>query len=189
MEEMRSQITLLRNRLEQQAIVNERNIRRAMKSKMSDINRTIVLTSVFGLFALVYCTWFFYSQGCSLAFVITTAAILMICVALTIYQRFRLGCINFSEGNIVEVAQRLGKVRKHYYEWPKIALPILIPWFGWCIYEIISIFGTDAFAVGMCVGAAIGGLIGGITGLRINRKVIRRADEILRHLEELQSGE
>lgn len=186
MEEMRSQIDLLKKKLEQQTIVNERSIRRAMKYKMSDINRTMVLTSVFGVFALVYCTWFFYSQGCSLAFVITTAAILVISVALTVYQRLRLGSIDFSEGNLVEVAGRLGKVRRHYYEWPKIAIPVIVPWLAWCIYEIFYIFGTDTFAIGMCVGALIGGLVGGVIGLRINRKVIRRADEILHNLEDLQ---
>ena len=41
-------------------------------------------------------------------------------------------------------------------------------------------------AIGFYCGAGVGIIIGGIVGSRINRKVIRQANEILSQIEELQ---
>ena len=66
LEEMRSQISLLKEKLDKQTIVNEEHIRRSMKTKMSDINRIVSITIVLGVFALLYCTYFFYTMDFSL---------------------------------------------------------------------------------------------------------------------------
>lgn len=190
LEEMRSQISILKDKLDKQTIVNEQHIRRSMKSKMSDINRTVTITIFMGLFALVYCTWFFCIQGCSLAFVISTAIMLATCLALTIAQRITLGKIDLSEGSLVETAQKLSKVRKHYKNWHFIAIPLIIVWLSWLMYEMIGILGMDSpVAIGFYCGALTGVLLGGILGTRINRKIIRKASEILEQIEELQGGE
>ena len=52
LDEMRSQINALKEKLEKQTIVNEEHIRRSMKSKMSDINKTVTVTIILGIFAL-----------------------------------------------------------------------------------------------------------------------------------------
>ena len=59
LEEMRAQLGTLKEKLEKQTIINESHIRNSMKSKMSDINRTVTGTIIAGVFALVYCTWYF----------------------------------------------------------------------------------------------------------------------------------
>ena len=66
---------------------------------------------------------------------------------------------------------------------------MLIVWFGWLMYEIISKLGNEPYVIGFCCGAAIGGIIGGLIGFRINRKVVRKTSEILTQIEELQEGE
>ena len=64
---------------------------------------------------------------------------------------------------------------------------MIIIWFSWLIYEVITHCGTDEpMAIGFCVGAAIGGVIGGIVGNRVNRKIVRQSTEILEQIEELQ---
>ena len=63
LEEMRAQLGTLKEKLEKQTIINESHIRNSMKSKMSDINRTMTGTIAAGIFALVYCTWYFSYQG------------------------------------------------------------------------------------------------------------------------------
>lgn len=190
LEEMRSQIGILKEKLEKQNIVNEKHIRKSMKSNMSSINKTVTATIFLGVFALVYSTWFFWSQGCSLAFVVSTAVMLAVCLGLTIIQRVNLGRMDFSKGNLIETAQNLSKIKAHYQDWHKIAIPMIVIWFGWMIYEMISILGFEGpMAIGFCCGAAVGGIIGGILGFRINRKIVRRTSEILEHIEELQRGE
>lgn len=186
MEEMRSQISLLKDKLEKQNIINEQHIRRSMKSKMSDLSRTMAITVFAGVFALAYCTWFFLSQGLSCAFVIATAVMLVVCVGLTILQRVRLANMDFSSSNLVDAAQTLAKVKKHYREWHWVAIPILVVWFSWLIFEIISTMGTDSYVIGFCCGALTGGVIGSIIAFRINRRMVRKMSEILDQIDELR---
>lgn len=189
LEEMRSQISLLKEKLDKQTIVNEEHIRRSMKTKMSDINRIVSITIVLGVLALLYCTYFFYTMDFSLAFVVATAVMLAVCLLLTIVQRVNLGKADFSKGNLVETARMLGKVRAHYADWYKIAIPMLLIWFGWMMYEVFHVFEPSPMMRGFVCGSCAGVLIGGFLGFKINRKVTRKANEILTQIEELQKGE
>ena len=86
LEQMRAQIGALKEKLDKQAIINDQHIRRSMKSRMSDINKTVTATIFLGVFALVYSTWFFYRQGCSIGFTILTGLMLAVCLGLNIGQ-------------------------------------------------------------------------------------------------------
>ena len=186
LEEMRSQISLLKEKLDKQTIVNEEHIRRSMKAKMSDINRIVSVSICLGVFALLYCTYFFYTMGFSYMFVIATSLMLLVCLAITIAQRVTLGRADFSHGNIVETARLLGNVRAHYGNWHKIAIPMIVVWFGWLMYEVFNVFEPSTIMIGFICGSCVGGLMGGFFGFRINRKVVHKADEILFQIEELQ---
>ncbi len=185
LEQMRSQINVLKEKLENQAIINDQHIRRSMKSKMSDINKTVTATIGLGIFALIYCSWFFYWQGCSLGFVIFTAVMLAVCLGITIVHKINLSRMDFSKGNLVETAQKLSKTKSHYQNWHKIAIPVLIIWFGLLIYEMTDILGPDS-TIYFYIGAIVGGIIGGIAGFRINQKIVRKATEVLDQIEELK---
>ena len=80
LEQMRAQIGILKQKLEQQTIVNEMHIRNSMKSKISDLNRTVLGTRFAGIFAVVFAPTTFYIQGCSPTFVIATAVMLAVCL-------------------------------------------------------------------------------------------------------------
>lgn len=188
LEQMRSQIGMLKQKLEQQAIVNDMHIRNSMKSKISDLNRTVRATIFAGIFAVVFAPVTFYIQGASLAFVISTAVMLAVCLGLTIVQKINLGkMMDLSQGNLVETAEKLSKVRTHYKDWYKVAIPMLLAWGGWMIYEMVQVLGVDSpTAVGFYSGAGVGLIIGGIIGARVNRKVVNKANEILSQIAELQ---
>ena len=188
LEQMRSQIGMLKQKLEQQAIVNDTHIRNSMKSKISDLNRTVLGTIFAGIFAVIFAPMTFYIQGCSLLFVIGTAVMLAVCLWLTIAQKINLSRMtDLSHSNLVETAEKLNKTRTHYKEWYRIAIPMLLVWVGWMIYEMVNTIGIESpTAIGFYCGAGVGLLIGGIIGSRINRKVVRQANEILAQIEELQ---
>jgi hypothetical protein len=190
LEQMRSQIGMLKQKLEQQAIVNDTHIRNSMKSKISDLNRTVLGTIFAGIFAVVFAPMTFYIQGCSLLFVIGTAVMLAVCLGLTIAQKINLSRMtDLSQSNLVETAEKLNKTRTHYKEWYRIAIPMLLVWVGWMIYEMVNTIGIESpTAIGFYCGAGVGLLIGGIIGSRINRKVVRQANEILAQIEELQQS-
>lgn len=185
LEEMRSQISILKQQLEKQNIINDTHIRNSMKSKANDLNKTIRGTVAGGIFAVIYCPIFFHYLGCSLPFVAVTTVILAVCLALTIRQNVVLGRMDFSQGNLVETAEALGRVRKHYVQWTRLAAPaIIIPWYLWCMYEFSRLDKPGVIVLVVC--GSIGGVIGGIIGFSINRKVVRRATEILDQIDELK---
>lgn len=187
LEEMRSQISILKDKLEKQNIINDQHIRRSMKSKMSDINRTVRATIVAGVFATVFCPIYFHGMGCSLAFVLATGLMLAVCLVLTIMQKINLGRLDFSQENLVDAAQKLSKIRTHYKEWYKVAIPMILIWVGWMLYEMIGIWGLDTpYAIGFYSGVTVGVIVGGVIGAKINRKVVRQANEILSQIEELR---
>ena len=187
LEQMRAQIEALKEKLDKQAIINDRHIRSSMKSRMSDINKTVTATICLSIFALIYTTWFFYWQGCSVGFIIFTAIMLAGCLGLTIVQKINLGRMDFSKGNLVETASYLSKLKAHYQNWYKIAIPMLVIWFGLMMYEMTKVLDlTSSMAIGFYCGAATGAIIGGVAGFRINKKVVRKATEILEQIEELQ---
>ncbi|MBR6732178.1 MAG: hypothetical protein IKL91_05645, partial [Bacteroidales bacterium] len=107
----------------------------------------------------------------------------------TIYQQIRLRSIDFSKDNLVRTAELLNRIKKHYRQWQWVAIPVVVLWIMWLIYEMVSTLGTETYVIGFCCGALVGGMIGGIIGLRVNRKVIRKTSEILEQIEELQNGE
>ena len=186
LEEMKIQIDNLKKKLEDQTIVNEKHIRNSFRIKISDINRTVTMTVIIGMLALVYCTWFFHFKGLSLAFTIATGLMLAVCVLLTLIQKIQLSRIDISAGNLVETARDISKIRTHYKDWYKTAIPMIIIWFGWMTYEILTRFEMTPMTIGFLSGAATGGILGGVIGGRINKKIINRTEELLGYIEELQ---
>lgn len=186
LEEMKIQIDNLKKKLEDQTIVNEKHIRNSFKTKISDINRTVTMTVIAGIFALVYCTWFFHFKGLSLAFTISTGLMLAVCVLLTLIQKIQLSRIDISAGNLVETARDISRIRTHYKNWYKTAIPMIIIWFSWMTYEIVTRFEMTPMTIGFLSGAGTGIILGGFIGGRINKKIINRTEELLGYIEELQ---
>ena len=186
LEEMKIQIDNLKKKLEDQTIVNEKHIRNSFRTKISDINRTVTMTVIAGMFALVYCTCFFHFKGLSLAFTISTGLMLAVCVLLTLIQKIQLSRIDISAGNLVETARDISKIRTHYKDWYKTAIPMIIIWFSWMTYEIVTRFEMTPMTIGFLSGAATGIILGGFIGGRINKKIINRTEELLGYIEELQ---
>lgn len=186
LEDMRAQIAILKDKLDKQTIVNDTHIRNSMKSKRSEMTRTIGITIFAGVLAIPYCIGVFCYMGLSPVFIAATGLMLAVCVWLTIRQQLTLKGLDFSQGKLLEVAEKLNKVKVHYHEWIKIALPMLIIWFSWLMYEVITHCGIEEpMTMGFCVGAGIGGVVGGIVGYRTNRKIVRKSTEILEQIDEI----
>ena len=186
LEDMRSQIASLRNKLEEQNIINETHIRNSMKTKATDINRIIARSIIAGAFALPYCTWFIWKLDLSLAFTICTFIMIAASIILTVVQKIRFNDLDFSGSNLIETARKLGMVRKHYSQWHFIAVPVIIFWIGWFIYEIVMTMGVAPYVIWLCSGALVGGIIGGAIGFSMNRKITRKTGELLAQIDEFQ---
>ena len=186
LEEMREQVAILKKKLDKQTIISDTHIRNSMTSKKSDMTRTITATIIAGLFAVPYCTWIFFKFGFSPYFIIATDIMLAVCIGITIRQRYTLKNLDFTQGNLVDVAEKLSKVKTHYHEWIKIAIPMLLIWVSWMAYEALTRMEPSPILMGFLSGAGIGIIIGGFIGHRVNQKIVRKSTEILKQIEELQ---
>ena len=186
LEEMREQVAILKKKLDKQTIISDTHIRNSMTSKRSDMTRTITATIIAGLFAVPYCTWIFFKFGFSPYFIIATDIMLAVCIGITIRQRYTLKNLDFTQGNLVDVAEKLNKVKTHYHEWIKIAIPMLLIWVSWMAYEALTRMEPSPILMGFFSGAGIGIIIGGFIGHRVNQKIVRKSTEILKQIEELQ---
>ena len=188
LEEMRSQVAILKKKLDKQTIISDSHIRNSMTSTRSDMTRIIAATILVGVLSMPYCTWIFYKYGFSLYFIIASDIMLAVCVGLTIKQRCALKNLDFTQGNLVDVAEKLNKVKTHYHEWIKIALPMILIWVSWLAYEILTKMEPSPMQMGFLLGSAAGVIIGGFFGYRINRKIVGKSTEILKQIEELQNN-
>jgi hypothetical protein len=188
LEEMRSQVAILKKKLDKQTIISDTHIRNSMRSKRSDMTKTIAASIFAGVISVPYCTWIFYKFGLSLYFIVATDIMLAVCIGLTIKQRWTLKNLDFTQGKLVDVAEKLNKVKTHYHGWIKIALPMILIWVFWLAYEILTKMEPSPMQMGFLSGSAGGIIIGGVIGYRINRKIVRKSTEILKQIQELQDN-
>lgn len=107
LEQMRAQIAILKNKLDKQTIVNDTHIRNSMKSKRSEMTRTIGITIFAGVLAIPYCIGVFCYMGLSPVFIAATGLMLAVCVWLTIKQQLTLKGLDFSQGKLLETVEEL----------------------------------------------------------------------------------
>ena len=180
--ELREQIALLKDKLQRQQIISEQNIIAAAQKGISKLNKTGNIWGIFGIFAVVYCSWAFHRFGFSDGFVIVTAIFLAICAAVTIYAHWGIRSIDVANGNLVDISQRLISFRKIYSHWHLFAVPAILVW-CYFLYQDAQHMLDDA--EGFLIAGCVGGLIGAIIGLKAHFKVIRDTDKVLKNINEL----
>lgn len=188
MNEMREQLSILKKRLEGQQIVNDCLIKEAMSRKLSALNNSAVWICVVCLVMIPLGYFNFQRLGLSEGFCIATSALFLICLAAMIISHYRIHKRDIFSGNLVTVYKEVARMKKIYKNWHYWSIPMVIVWFGWMEYEIyINLANEDMTALLMISASGIfGGIIGGIVGLRIHKRTLRTADDLLRQIEELQ---
>ena len=187
LEEMKAQFSLLGEKLKDQKIVNDSLLKQSMKNKLSEINRKVITSIVAAIFVLPFGSVAFISYGLSVEFVIATDVFVAFCVAATIYMHRKLRADSLFDSDLVSASREIQLLKRNYIRWLPIGLTLVILWFVWLVIEGISIGGEEMYA--FMIGGSVGFVIGGFFGLRQHRKVLRRADEILKEIDILQRGE
>ena len=104
LESMRQQMTTLKNKLNQQEIVNDPLIRHSMKNTAGNINRRYTITMILGLLMIPYTYWVFIKlSGFSIAFWLFTCVFMLICVGATYYNSRNISDANLMTNNLLLV--------------------------------------------------------------------------------------
>ena len=185
LENMRQQMTTLKNKLNQQEIVNDRLIRRSMRNQVNNINRRYNIIMAIGLIMVPYGYWCFVKLcGLSLFFWIVTSIFMLICVGATFYTYRKISDPNLMNRNLVDARKKVVSAKKFEANWLFFGIPAVVLWMGWFLYEIYQLHG-GAFSNGLFWGGCIGGIIGAICGLSINFKTQREYQDVIDQIEDL----
>ena len=185
LENMRQQMTKLKNKLNQQEIVNDRLMRRSMRNEVNTITRRYYIIMVITLFMVPYGYWCFVKLcGLSLFFWIVTSIFMLICAGATYYALRKINDPNLMNRNLVEARRKVASAKKFEANWLFFGIPAVVLWLSWFLYETYQING-GAYSNGFFWGGCIGGIIGAICGLSLNFKTQRQYQDIIDQIEDL----
>ena len=185
LESMRQQMNTLKNKLNQQEILNDRVMRRSMRNEVNTITRRYYIIMAVGLFMVPYGYWSFVKlAGLSLFFWIVTSIFMLICAGATYYTCHKINDPNLMNRNLVEARKKVASAKKFEADWLFFGIPAVVLWLGWFLYEVYQIHG-GAIDNGFFWGGCIGGIIGAICGLSLNFKTQRQYQEIINQIEDI----
>lgn len=186
LEEMRSQISLLRNKLEKQQIINDSIISAAIKSNVAGIERRIRIPILAGVFALIYCPYtFFCLLDVSVPFIVFAELVIVFGLAGTLFQNHLLLTTADRGSDIAEFVScldRFDRLRKRQLMCGMILIAVFFVWF---LKDLSDNYGAEEFrimTVSVLSGLAFGLLIGFKNYFGISRRLadLRRDAEVLR---------
>lgn len=185
LENMRQQMTTLKNKLNQQEIVNDRLMRHSMKKTASDINRTYIWLIILAVLMVPYGYWaFVVLSHFSVAFWIGTSIFMLVCAGATYYNKRNVSDANLMTNSLVDVRRRMARAKKFDADWLFFGIPALILWLGWFFYEVYK-QNHDLFSHPMFWAGCVGGTIGAFVGFSIHFKTQRQYQDIIDQIEDL----
>ena len=185
LENMRQQMTMLKNKLNQQEIVNDRLIRHSMKKTAGNISRRYYFIMALCLLMIPYSYWAFVRlNGFSIPFWIFTCIVMLVSFGGTFYNSRKLNDSNMMTNNLVDVRRRMASGKKFDANWLFLGIPLAIVFLGWFMYESYLIHG-EAFSNGLFWAGCIGGAIGAIWGFSLHFKTQRQYQEIIDQIEDI----
>lgn len=184
LEEMRQQVSLLKEKLDRQELVNDKMLRKTMKTKISSLKVQQYTEYFSALFVITIGSVIFKAMGCSWSFVIGTILYMSVCAVATFIMHRNLNRDDTANGDLLTVAKHAKKLKKDYHDWFYFAIPSIILWLAWFGYEQYQIYNDMKMALGVFIGALIGGAIGGTIGLLMHRKAKNTLNDIIEQIEE-----
>ena len=184
LENMRQQMTTLKNKLNQQEIVNDRLIRRSMRNEVNTITRRYNIIMILAVLMVPYTYWVFVKlSGFSMTFWIGSSIFMLICAGATFYNTRKISDPDMMSHSLVEARRRVASAKKFDADWLKFGIPAVTLWFAWFVYEIY--LQNHDFANGLFWGGCVGGIIGAICGIKFHFKTQRQYQEIIDQIEDL----
>jgi RsiW-degrading membrane proteinase PrsW (M82 family) len=180
LETLRSQMDILRKKLEQESIINEKLMRETMRSRVSTINRQGWISIAA---AICMVLWFpLCFNTLSTAFIITTIVFTAVDAIATWIIHKQVDERQLMSEDMRTVANKMKTLKKRYQWSTVIELPLVLAWCVWFCYEVIQMTGEPwQFMAG---AVAFGALIGFFIALRMYRKVIDNCNAIIQQIEE-----
>lgn len=183
LEEMRAQLTVLKNKLDKETIINERLLRDTMKRKAKTINANAWVGAGCGIFVILWAIFFLPEIGFSWYFIVATIVMMLVCIFFTWKQHKNVNDKTMN-GDLLTVAKVMKKLKEDYINWLKYAFIMIAIWLPWLATEYCLILKDWKKCVFVVSGLFVGAAIGAFIGLRMHKSVIRNAEDIIKQIEE-----
>lgn len=187
LEEMRRQVGLLKAKLEQESIVNDRLMRSILTTKRDRIDRYLLKLMVLMPFtlALMYLD-FAILFPLSTPFLVFTEVMLLAAGVFTYLNKRLLASADMAGGNLVEESKKLVRFRKREIRYVCVGLPLGVAWVAWIVfYEFPHCPRAAEMGLFLTVGCLTGAVVGAIVGLRMFRTMLRGVNDIVAQIKEV----
>lgn len=181
--EMQRQMQQLRDKLEDQKIVNERILRNSCRQTVSRLKIKSNIPIVAGVVVLLSLPSFHY-LGFSNLFLIVTAVMMLVCIVATVITNRYIPRV---DRDLVTATEELTKFRKINAEWIKFALPMLAVWLGVLVWDVLkNLEMGKAESYAFLGGVTVGVVVGAVIGLKLRRDILNGADDLMAQIEDLK---
>ena len=181
-ESMRMQLETLKKKIDEQQIVNDKLVRRAMSNKMSWIMK-FLWTELFVLLpfaVLAFINLKSMVPGMSWYPVIAILVFMLACIVIDLYVNYT-SENDWKSENLISTGMKLVKMKRLRWMQVAINLPIVFILFVWLFYDL-EFEGKDA----MVCGSVVGGVIGMAIGIGVLIRMNRTNDELICQIRELK---
>ncbi len=182
-EEMRQQMNILKEKLQQQEIVNEKVFRRSTRKSLKGINRRYTFVSILCILMVPYSYWAFVKlTGMSIWLWLATCVLMLIAFVYTQYTGRFISSRVF-EKDLVQARAKVAKAKKLDHDWLKIGIPLIVLWLAYFGYEMYKVTGGEdsIYILVMCVVCA---LLGGAVGLKVHFKNQDNYEQVIEEIDD-----
>lgn len=183
LDEMREQLALLKNKLDQQTILNEALLRRTLEAKLRRFSHRQRRRQAVLLIAMFYMPFSLNTMHMPLWFIVAVELFLLVAFAYDLRYK---GCVtanDLSVRGLVEVHRRIERIHRMNVRWLWVSAPFLLFFLGTIVWRVginlqLSADERRYILLGVLTGAAIGLCIGLAVYFGQQRKVKELLDDI-----------
>ena len=181
LEEIRKQISELKQRLDHESTLNEQLLHDSLKTKMRSVRNIVWRMIVIGILGIIVWCYIGHMWNLSPYFVGTT--ILMFIASMSAeYLINRMDERDFSV-NLSEAMARLVRMKRMRIIQVLVGFAfLLVVWGPWMVCEMFPKFEPE-MRMPMAIGMGVGAIIGAIRGLTFFFKMQHANDEMIRQIE------
>lgn len=185
LELMRKQLDLLKEKLSNQEIVNNRLMREAMRKRMSWINSFVKFE--FAMLPLIAIGLL----GCYKVLGLPAPALIFLMVVCVVdmiidYKVNKIKPKQWAEGELIDISRRLTKMKKMRIYQTLVGIIILALWLVWiCLDTDTSEITKTPEGCGALIGGLVGMVIGAFVALILNWKMNKTNDQLIKEIENM----
>ncbi len=185
LDQMRQQMAILQNKLNSQAIVSDRFIRRSVSHSATTINRRYLVISIVALAMIPYGYWAFVKlNGLSIALWIAMSVMMLAVVGFCIYNGREMRRRDFTSGNLLDTKRKALAAKRRDNNWLWFGIPVATAWAVWVGWEMAQKLGADfKFFIPFFIICSVGGIILGMT---VHFRTQRHYRDIIEQIEDFE---